>query len=52
MSWQQWLLIVLFAFNACMTILYVGRARDVVTPRVAMITVVLDALLVLAVVSI
>lgn len=52
MLWQQWFLVALFALNALCTIWMVEREREPITGPVAMLTVLIDGLLVWLVASI
>jgi predicted phosphoribosyltransferase len=51
MVWYAWVMVVLFALNAVLTILMIGKPRQPVTPSLAVGAVVASALYIWAIVS-
>lgn len=52
MIWQQVFFITLFLVNSLLTIGMIGKRRDVITPAVAVVTVILNIMLMMIVISI
>ena len=50
MTWVQWVLVGLFAFDAVGSVLLIGQPRPVRTPSMAAVNLVINALLILGVV--
>lgn len=52
MVWQQWLLAILFAISALLTINNIGKPKKPITPGIATIAVLLNVIMIAIIVSI